>query len=240
MRRISIYTLSATLLLGSGRVTLSAPVDPWLDPWRLYVSDSLAPLAAGTNGIVAIDGQEGRVGVVKVADIDTNFVQGDASCVLASYAIVANYFTRLPISDYFEGYCHHFGIVYTNALDAERKYTRHFDAEWQKRKCLGAEVILDLHSNAMEECFVQSRSHFNAKFYREVIKHLGELNQALKTREAFLNTGIRVLDDVHSVATFYDGPKLMVRDPSRYGGLYPVVGRADTNRLVDCVLYTRK
>lgn len=84
----------------------------------------MAPLAAATNGIVAIDRQEGRVGSVKTTDIDTNFEQRDASCVLASYAIVATYSTRQLVSSYFEGYCRHLGIVYTNPVDAERKYSR--------------------------------------------------------------------------------------------------------------------
>lgn len=235
LRRICACVLFTTLLVGSGRILFSAPVDPW----RQYVSNCLAPLATATNNIGAPDKQERRVGVVKVADIDTHFVQSDASCVLASYAIVANYFTRVPVRSYFEGYCHHFGIVYTNAEDAERKYSRHFDAEWQKRKCSGYEVILDLHSNATEECFVQARSHFDARFYRESSKHLSELRQVLETREAFLNITFRVMDDTHSVTTFYDGADLMVRDTTRHG-IYPVVGQAGTNRLVDCVLYIRK
>ena len=240
MRQICICVFSITLLLGAGAISLSAPVDPWLDPWRLYVSNCLAPLAAATNEIVSFDGQERRVGSVKMADVDTNFVQRDASCVLASYAIVANYFTRLPVSSYFEGYCHHFGIVYTNALDAEQKYSRHFDAEWQKRQCSGYEVILDLHSNATEECFVQARSRFDARFYPDCPKHLGELRQVLETQEAFLNITFRVMDDAHSVTSFYNGSNLMVRDTAARSIIYPVVGRADTNRLVDCVLYIRR
>jgi hypothetical protein len=235
LHRVCTCIFSATLFLGSGGISLSAPADPWSH----YVSRCLAALAVETNAIVKIDRQGGRVGSVKMADVDTNFVQHDASCVLASYAIVANYFTRLPVTNYFEGYCHHFGIDYTNAVDAERKYSRHFDAEWQKRRCSGYEVILDLHSNAAEECFVQARSRFDAKFYLESSKHLSELRQALRTREAFLNITFRVLDDTHSVTTFYDGPDLMVRDTSRRG-IYPVVGQAGTNRLVDSVFYTRK
>ena len=207
--------------------------------WPSVVARRLAALAADTNDSVTLGGQEKGGGFVKIADIDTNFIQRDASCVLASYAIVANYFTRLPVSSYFEGYCHHFGIDYTNALDAERKYSRHFDAEWQKRRCMGYEVILDLHSNATEECFVQARSHFDAKFYPEAAKHLNELREALKTREALVNITFRVFDDTHSVTTFYDGIGFMVRDTVKIG-TFRIIGQADTNQLVDCVLYTRK
>ena len=119
-----------------------------------------------------------------MADIDTNFVQSGASCALASYAMVASYFTRLPVSSYFEGYCHHFGIVYTNAVDAERKYTAGtLTPNGRRRGCSGYLVILDLHSNATEECFAQARSHFDTTFYLEPSKHLSELSQTLKTRE---------------------------------------------------------
>lgn len=223
------------LLLGSGSTCHSEPADPW----RQFVSGCLATLAAETNENGVIVGQERRIGSVKMADIDTNFVQSDASCVLASYAIVASYFTRLQVSSYFEGYCHHFGIDFTNAVDAERKYSRHFDAEWQKRKCSGYEVILDLHSNATEECFAKARSHFDATFYLEPTRHLNELREALRTREAFANITFRVFRDTHSVTTFYDGTRFMVRDTSRVG-IFPVIGQAETNHLVDGVLYTRK
>ena len=89
------------------------------------------------------------------------------------------------------------------------------------------------------ERFAQARSHFDTTFYLEPSKHLSELSQTLKTREAFLNITFRVMDDTHSVTTFYNGSQLMVRDTAR-PDIYPVIGQADTNRLVDCVLYTPK
>ncbi len=61
------------------------------------------------------------------------------------------------VTAFFEGYCHHFGTAYTNALDAEVKYSRHFDGEFRRRNCLGIEVMLDLHTNATEQCFVEAR-----------------------------------------------------------------------------------
>jgi hypothetical protein len=205
----------------------------------LLAGGSAAALAAGTNDDAKSFGQEKRIAAVEIANIDTNFLQCDASCVLASYAIVANYFTRIPVTDYFEGYCHHFGIDYTNAEDAERKYSHHFDAEWKKRKCMGYEVILDLHANATERCFVEARRLFNPQFYLESGKHLDEIRQVLKTREALLNITYKVMNDAHSVTVFYDGLRFLERD-TNLNGIYPVVGKADTNNLVDCVLYVRR
>src|ERR1019366_9657766 len=124
-----------------------------------------------------------RLGTVAITNVDGKFIQNGGSCVLSSYAIVGNYFTGQPISAFFEGYCRHFGIAYTNAADAEQKYAAHFDAEWRKRKCMGYEVILDLHSHSTEKCFVQARQVFDARFYLESSKHLEELEQALNTQE---------------------------------------------------------
>jgi hypothetical protein len=73
----------------------------------------------------------------------------------------------LLVTAFFEGDCHHFGIAYTNALDAEVKYSRHFDREFRRRNCLGIEVMLDLHTNATEQCFVEARRRFDAQLFRE-------------------------------------------------------------------------
>jgi hypothetical protein len=195
-----------------------------------------APLVSHEAGSA---GQEKPVGTVTITNVDDWFVQSDASCVLASYAIVANYFTGQPVSAYFEGYCRHFGIFYAGAVDAERKYASHFDAEWKKRKCMGYEVILDLHSNSTEKCFVEARRRFDAHFYLESSKHLEELEQVLSTREALLNITYRVMDDTHSVTVMRDGPRMMVRDTTRKG-LYPITSLRKLDPLVDCVLYVRK
>jgi hypothetical protein len=61
----------------------------------------------------------------------------------------------------------HFGLAYTDAPDAERKYADHFDAEWRKRDCRGYEVILDVHMHSREPCFVEARKKFDARFYLE-------------------------------------------------------------------------
>ena len=116
LHQIWAYAFFTTLLLGSSTNLFSAPSDPWLDAWRLYVSHCLAPLASATNNSDGVDKQERQLGFVKVADVDTNFVQRDGSCVLASYAIVASYFTRLPLGSYFEGYAIALGSAPVEAL----------------------------------------------------------------------------------------------------------------------------
>jgi len=188
-----------------------------------------------TNSVVSAR----RVGGVTLSKVDTNFVQTGGSCVLASYAIVANYFTGRPVGDYFKGYCSHFKIFYSSAVDAERKYSVHFDGEFRRRKCNGCEVILDLHSNSLEKCFVEARQIFDARFYLKPSEHIGELEQILKTRDALMNVGYPVMDDVHSVTVLYDGSRFLIRNTGMKG-FYPVSGLAGMSRLLDAALYVRK
>ncbi len=43
--------------------------------------------------------------------VDAEFKQTGGSCVLASYALAAHYFTQIPMSKFFDGYCEHFGLL---------------------------------------------------------------------------------------------------------------------------------
>jgi hypothetical protein len=174
-----------------------------------------------------------------MTNVDDKFIQNGGSCVLASYAIVGNYFTGKPISAFFEGYCRHFGIAYADAADAEQKYAAHFDAEWRKRKCMGYEVILDLHSNSTEKCFADARRVFDARFYLESSKHLEELEHMLNTREALLNITYEPGGDYHSITVMNDGTRLMARDTNR-NGFHPIPGLRKIGKLRDSVLYVRK
>jgi hypothetical protein len=51
---------------------------------------------------------------------------------------------------------------------AEQQYAEHFHKEWNKRKCKGYEVILDLHNNSNAPAFVAAREQFNSIFYENV------------------------------------------------------------------------
>jgi len=213
----------------------------WLD---------LAALQGNTNAIAARDDlfrrmtpeQRACAGAgarPRLAKYDSAFAQSAGSCVMSSYAIAANHFTGLPVTAFFEGYCHHFGIAYTNALDAEVKYSRHFDGEFRRRNCLGIEVMLDLHTNATEHCFVEARRRFDAQLFRESVPHLKELEQALRAHDAALSMGVDVALGTHTVTVFADGPQLFVRDTGRRG-FHAIAGLQDIGKLVDSVLYVAK
>lgn len=194
-----------------------------------------APVASGHTEATS----EKRSGAVVITNVDTNFIQHGASCTLSSYGIVASYFTREPVSAFFEGYCHRFGIFYVTPLQAEERYAKHFDDEWKLRQCRGIEVILDLHSNSFEKCFVEARRNFDARFYLDASAHIEEIEKTLKSHEALCNIGYKMGDDVHTVTVFYNGKRLLVRD-TVWKGFYSINGLKELGELVDGVLYTRR
>lgn len=200
-----------------------------------------AILAAST--VPHILGQEApasqKTANIVVTNVNSEFLQNGGSCVLSSYAIVASYFTGQPISSYFEGYCRHFGLAFKDPADAEQKYAVHFDAEWRKRKCRGYEVILDLHSNSNEKCFVDARRVFEGRFYLDSSGHIGELERLLSTREAFLNISYNAGQNFHSITIMNDGARYLARDTEQKG-IHAISGLRQIGTLRDSVLYVRK
>jgi hypothetical protein len=178
-------------------------------------------------------------GNINLSRINTNFTQHGGSCVLASYAIVGNYFTGKPVTTYFEGYCKHFKLDYANAAEAEQKYASHFDAEWRKRNCRGYEVILDLHSNSTVECFVEARAHFDGHFYLDSSAHRQELENLLTGKQAFLNITYEPGGGYHSITVVHGDNGFLFRDTNRKG-LSPLDGLAKIGKLRDSVLYISK
>ena len=174
-----------------------------------------------------------------VTNVNAEFLQKGGSCVLSSYAIVANYFTGEPIGSYFEGYCRRFGLAFTDAADAEQKYAAHFDAEWRKRNCRGYEVILDLHSHSTEKCFADARRVFEGRFYLDSSAHIEELERLLGTHEAFLNISYNAGQNFHSITILNDGTRCLCRDTEQKG-IHPISGLRQIGTLRDSVLYIRK
>ena len=121
----------------------------------------------------------------------------------------------------------------------EIKYSRHFDGEFRPRNCLGIEVMLDLHTNAAEQCFVEARRRFDVQLLRESVPQLKELGQVLRDHDGALSMGVDVALGTHTVTVFPDGPQLFVRDTGRRG-FHAISGLQDIGKLVDSVLYVAK
>ena len=117
--------------------------------------------------------------------VNGEFRQSGGSCVLASYAVAASYFTGLPFPAFFAGYCEHFGLACDAATTPEQRYAKHFDSEWRKRNVRGYEVILELHRRSPVACFCAAREVMTGRFYfHSDTRHL---EKKLRKRCAFLN-----------------------------------------------------
>jgi len=187
--------------------------------------------------------------------IDRDFQQTTDSCVLASYAIVANYFTQIPVSEFFAAYCRHFSIV-SHACDYEKTYASHFSNEINKYpNSNGYKLILFLHNNSSDNAFAEARRFFTAKFYLNAAYAFCELEERLECSESLLNlTYGRMVQAgtlfnnstrnqlvCHSVTIFNCDGSLFIRDSGRgvATNLYSIDFLHQLAETRDAVLYTK-
>lgn len=128
------------------------------------------------------------------------FVQSTESCVLGSYAIAANFFTRIEIRKFFDDYCRHYEISNFNMGKylcgpsqitpdklSEFAYDSHFHGANKNSGNSGLEFIKKLHDDSIQSSFQTSRTIFQLRYYndqkfqqeREVIQEQLEHNDAL-------------------------------------------------------------
>ena len=164
-------------------------------------------------------------------EIDTTFIQSGNNCVMATYAIAGNYFTGTAISNYFEDYCKHFAITYSNNVDAEAKYENHFHNEYRKRSCLGYEIIKDLHENSKYNSFETNRNTFSLKLFVSTSTDINIIESALENEKAMLSFS----NGKHSVLTFNSSNQLLCRDPN-FSALYEIQSLLDISDIADSIL----
>lgn len=146
--------------------------------------------------------------MVESNKIHRGYKQKEKSCVLASYAIVSNYFTESLIIKFFEDYCKHYKIEFVNGDEAEDKYGEHFQGEWSSLHLKGYQVIVELHNVSLEKSFEDSRKHFDAEFIPDSSLKMDYIIRGLKTKEALLNITFPVGGkNCHSVTVGYDCDK---------------------------------
>ncbi len=175
---------------------------------------------------------------VVVTRVNSDFVQRTGSCVMASYAVAASYFTHQHISVYFEGYCRHFQLPFTDAIEAEKNYASHFDREWRRRNVRGYEVVLDLHRTSREFCFAEARSYMDGFFFVE--SDVDQLEGLLRERVSFLNVTYEPGgNEYHSITVCSDGKYLFARDTNRKN-LYLIQSLHRIGKLRDSVIYVQR
>lgn len=176
--------------------------------------------------------------MINESKVNGIFIQSGGSCVLSSYAIVANYFCKEPVFRSFEFYCQHFSLTFQNWQDAEAEYAGHFDKEWKNRHCLGYEIIIDLHQNSLLSYFSQNRVQFNVNLFKDSYEAVETLEKSLLEKEAFLNITFQPTRDYHSVTVFNNGKNLRVRDTNKKF-FTDLQSLESLGKLKDCVLYTK-
>jgi len=149
--------------------------------------------------------------MIELEKVEKSFCQSGHSCVLASYAIVANYFTGFSVKEFFKDYCLHFQVPVT-ADDPEAGYNGHFHDELKRRNCSGYELIADLHNNALENCFAKTRDVINATLFGGKGEHPDRLIPMLIHLSSFLNVTYPNGPEFHSITVFASGHTLYCRD----------------------------
>ncbi len=175
-------------------------------------------------------------------EVNADFKQRGGSCVLASYAVAASYFTGRPFGAFFAGYCEHFGLTATGEAECEQLYAKHFDSEWRKRNVRGYELILSLHNRSPVACFCAARFVMRGTFFMH--SDTRHLEKALRKRCAFLNVTYEPDssgNEYHSITAFSDGKYVFARDTNRKN-CYLLAGKGlrEIGTLRDSVLYERK
>ena len=128
------------------------------------------------------------------------FAQHSDACVLASYAVAAHAFTRLPIQDFFTDYCRHYGL---QAPDSESCYASHFHNEWQVLKTSGYALIYSLHLTSQQASFLACQRAFFLNFIHAVSADRPALETELKSNQSNMLT-VFLNDKGHSVTVGYD------------------------------------
>jgi len=158
--------------------------------------------------------------MVNPDELDKSFKQSYYSCVLASYAVVANYYTKIPIKNFFEDYCKDNNIRGKSRIEEycrkygcpkdnnvhECIYVFHFQEECQKK--LGLKIIEGLHNNSEEFSFTKSRKKFNVKFVIDVDKEKVRIEKILIKHDALLIAASKITkDESHIMIYGYDSKR---------------------------------
>ncbi|MCW5554867.1 MAG: hypothetical protein KIS67_22230 [Verrucomicrobiae bacterium] len=107
-----------------------------------------------------------------------NFKQRADACVLASYSVAAYAFTRIPVQDYFNDYCKHYGIA---ASDPEVYYAGHFHGEWNRLKVPGYRLIQSLYETSAQPSFSICRAVFAMRMIENVRDHITQVEGELRS-----------------------------------------------------------
>ena len=102
--------------------------------------------------------------------INKVYIQKPGTCVLSSYAIVNNYFTRIQEDEIFGSYCKHFGLIGSQNLST--RYNSHFHNYIANEAITGYECIINLHQQSTQRAFVKGRELFNETYFTDTLSNI--------------------------------------------------------------------
>jgi len=182
--------------------------------------------------------------------IDTNlinqtFSQQSGSCVLSSYAVVANYFrNQTSILDVFDEYCEFFKIPFLSHLDSERASGNHLNRicqdilEWR-----GYQMVHYVHNHANQRLYISNRGAFSSLIYSLAPLTIDQFNRLidnLRTNDSIANILTAVPNvGYHSQTLGVDqNGRILIHDT----GSEPRITYNPNlihNNILECILYTR-
>ncbi|MFA6335084.1 MAG: hypothetical protein WCX48_05930 [Bacteroidales bacterium] len=186
--------------------------------------------------------------MIDIARLNQQFEQKFGSCVMASYAIVANYFdNNVNITDVFDEYCNIFKIPFETSTQSEQYCGEHLNEYCQNIKnWRGYEMTNCLHNNSTNHLFIHNRSLFTAQIYsleKLTSSQYSDLVNLLKNNEALANVLTRDIEiiDNHSRTLCVDqNSKLVIHDSSSIAN--PKI-RKDVNfaydDILECIVYKK-
>ena len=133
------------------------------------------------------------------------YKQKSDACVLGSYAIAAYPFVKMPIINFFYGYCKHYGI---SASNPEECYASHFHSEWNLLSVPGYHFIYCIHTTSTQEIFSICRRQFTLQMINDVAVEKKEIEAFLKQNDqamitVFMNNIGHSLTIGHDESGFY-------------------------------------
>ncbi len=148
--------------------------------------------------------------------LHSSFIQYGDTCILGSYAIVSNYYTRDPFLDFFKDFCKHFNIR-TEENDFAKYFSRHFitqglsqtqrltrllsltelnkyeiaydyffHKEYKSRNISGLNLMKEIHDTSKQKSFESSRNSFSLSYIPDVRNDIANVNDCLDREESLL------------------------------------------------------
>ena len=137
--------------------------------------------------------------MVSSSQLDTSFIQFRNTCVLGSYAIASNYYTGIPIINFFEDYYSHYGSFKFNHIQyysewsnltklqkLEVAYDDHFHNEYRQKNVPGLKLIEDLHNSSETESYKTAKQFFDVEYFTVENLNLKNLVHNLENEESLL------------------------------------------------------